>query len=61
MDIVLQTHQVTNQSPIYTIDRNLYEEDPLLQSWVNEATNHIKPKSCKKNQRVFNNLWSILG
>ena len=48
MDIVLQTHQVTNQSPIYTIDRNLYAEDPILQSWVNEATNHIKSKPCKK-------------
>ena len=49
MNIVIQTHQVSNQSPIYSIDRNLFSEDPILQSWIQESIVQSKIKKSKKN------------
>ena len=53
MDIVLQTHKVSNQSPIYAIDRNLFSEDPILQSWVQES---IKQSKIKKGKKIIDSL-----
>ena len=53
MNIVIQTHQVSNQSPIYALDRNLFNEDPILQSWVQES---IEQSKIKKGKRIFDSL-----
>ena len=58
---VLQTHEVTNQSPIYSIERNLYADDPVVQSWVNEAVKHIQPKSNKQIKESLNSSGQFWG